>query len=382
MDLHTDFTALVEEYQKVRHQIHQFPEVGLNTVRTVNLVKSKLDECNIPYEDIGVNSLVATIHKGSGDKTVAFRVDMDALDMSEENDFAHKSKEEGKMHACGHDGHCASLLAFAAYLSQHGEFNGTVLLLFQSGEEGYEGALRVIEDGLFDKYKIDYMFGYHVWPGLECGKIAVHNGACMASEDRFEITVTGKSGHASLPHVCNEPFAAVADIIKGLQSIIVRKVPSHERGVVSITQVHGGSLRNGIPDQVLVQGNVRTCNGEVQDLIEASIGQVADGAAVMYGVKTELDYVRKHPVLVNSTADISVKAAEKAVGTDHVVTDMESSMAAEDYAFFMQYTQGCYVWIGNGTDSQPLHNSKFDYNEKALPVAVKYFLATVDELLS
>ncbi|XPV75991.1 MAG: amidohydrolase [Desulfovibrio sp.] len=382
MKLHPDFDALMDEYQTLRHQIHQFPEIGLDTVRTVNLVKSKLDECGISYEDIGVNSLVATIQKGTSDKTIAFRVDMDALQMAEKNDLPYKSKVEGSMHACGHDGHCASLLAAAAYLSKHKEFNGTVLLLFQSGEEGHEGALRVIEDGIFDKFNIEAMFGYHNWPGLETGKIAIHDGACMASEDRFNVIVTGSSGHASLPHSCNEPFAAVADIIKGLQSIIIRKVPSHERGVVSITQVHGGSLPNGIPDRVHVQGNVRTLNPTVQDMIEESISQVVQGAGIMYGVETEVDYVRKHPVLMNSTASVAIKAAHNAVGAENVITDMESSMAAEDFAFFMDHTKGCYIWIGNGVDSPPLHNSKFDYNEAVLPIAVKFFLAVIDEVLT
>ncbi len=381
MALNSEVLALVDEMKEIRRNIHRNPEVGLDTVETAKLIKSKLEEYGIPYSDCGVNSVVAEIKGDEGETTVAFRVDFDALEMEEENEFGHKSQIQGKMHACGHDGHCTSLIALAAYLSKHRNFKGTVLLLFQSGEEGYEGALKVIEDGFFDKYKVDYMFGFHNWPGLEAGKIAVHSGACMASEDRFEIHVTGKSGHASMPHVCNEPFAAVADIIKGLQSIIVRKVPSHERGVISITQVHGGSMRNGIPDQVMVQGNVRTCNKEVQDLIEESIGQVAKGAATMYGVKADLDYIRKHPVLVNSVPEIGIKAAEKVVGAENVVTDMESSMAAEDYAFFMQHTKGCYVWVGNSSDSAALHNSKYDFNDEVLPVAASFFIAVIDELL-
>ncbi|SDK91078.1 hippurate hydrolase [Maridesulfovibrio ferrireducens] len=381
MGLNPDVTALLDEFKAIRHQIHKNPEIGLETVETLALVKSKLDDYGISYENIGVNSLVAKIDGREGDTTVAFRVDMDALEMSEENGFAYKSQVEGRMHACGHDGHCTSLLALAAYLSKNRDFNGTVLLLFQSGEEGYEGALRVIEDSFFDKYKVDYLFGYHAWPGLASGKIAVHKGACMASEDRFEIMVTGKSGHASMPHVCNEPFAAVADIIKGLQTIVGRKIPSHERGVVSITQVHGGSLRNGIPDNVMVQGNVRTCNESVQDLIEESIAQTVAGAAAIYGVKAELDYVRKHPVLVNSVPEIAIKAAQKAVGAENVVTDMESSMAAEDYAFYMKHTKGCYVWIGNGVDSPPLHNSKFDFNDEILAVAASFFIEVIEELL-
>ena len=376
-----ELSAILSEFTELRREIHSRPEIGLETVETLALVKARLDQYGIPCQRIGVNSLVARVDGRERGLTIAFRVDMDALEMGEENDFAHKSTVDGRMHACGHDGHCASLIALAKYLSVNRDFRGTVLLLFQSGEEGYEGALRVIEDGFFEKYSVDYMFGYHAWPGVEAGRIVVHKGACMASEDRFEIMVTGKSGHASMPHVCNEPFAAVADIIKGIQTIVARKIPSHERGVASITQVHGGSLRNGIPDNVLVQGNVRTCNTAVQDLIEESIGQVATGAAAMYGVKAELDYVRKHPVLLNSVPEIAIRAAERAVGADKVITDMESSMAAEDYAFFMNHTKGCYVWIGNGKDSAPLHNSRFDFNDEIIPVVVAYFAEVVKELL-
>jgi len=375
-----DFSALAAEFTALRRELHQQPEVGLDCVQTVSLVKSKLDAYGIAHEDIGVNSLVATVTKGDGPLTVGFRVDMDALLMSELNEFGHKSKVEGKMHACGHDGHCVSLLAFASTLKDL-EFNGTVLLLFQSGEEGYEGALRIIEDGLFEKHKVDYLFGYHNMPGVPTGHIVVHRGACMASEDRIEVHVTGKSGHASMPHVCNEPFAAVADIIKGLQSIVARRVPSHERGVVSITQVHGGSMRNGIPDTVMLQGNVRTNSPAVQDLIEENVTRVVNGAAAMYGVDVELDYDRKHPVLVNTTPDAAINAAVRAVGQERVITDMVSSMAAEDFAFFLAHTKGCYVWIGNGEDSAPLHNSRFDFNDAILPQVLAFFTEVVRELL-
>lgn len=376
-----DLQALIDECVELRHHLHSHPEVGLDVVNTLALVKKKLDEFGIDYKPCGVNSLVATIEGTSSGKTIAFRVDMDALPMQEETDLAYKSLIDGKMHACGHDGHCVSLLAFAGYLARNRDFNGTVLLLFQSGEEGYEGALKVIESGFFETHSIDAMFGYHAMPGVETGKIVVHRGACMSSEDRFEITVTGASGHASTPHLCNEPYAAVADIIKGMQSIIVRKVPSHERGVISVTQVHGGSLPNGIPDTVLVQGNVRTNNGAVQDMIEENIGRVAEGAGVMYDLTTRLDYVRKHPVLVNTEYESTIRAAIKAVGEDNVITDMESSMAAEDFAFFMEHVPGCYVWIGNGTDSPPLHSSRFNYDDTILPVVVKFFASVVKEWL-
>ena len=381
MQLKSEIVSHFDELRDIRKHLHSCPEVGLDTVETVAFVKAKLDSFGVGYEDIGVNSLLAKVEGRGPGKTVAFRADMDALETSEETGLAYQSRTPGRMHACGHDGHTTTLLAFARYLADHRDFDGTVLLLFQSGEEGFGGAFKVIEDGLFEKYTIDFMFGLHNWPGLADDRIVVHFGPCMASEDRFDLTIRGKSGHASVPHLCVDPFAAVADFIKGAQTVIPRKVSAYDKAVISITQVHGGSAYNVIPDEVVIRGNVRTMDGGVQDLIEESLGELADGVATMYGVQTTFDYHRKHPVLVNSLPEPAIKAAARVVGEGNVLTDQLPAMGSEDFAFYMQHTKGCFVWVGNGTDSPVIHNSKYDFNDQLILVGASFFAELLAEVM-
>lgn len=381
MELKPEIAARFEELQEIRRQLHACPEVGLDTVETVAFVKAQLDDLGIGYEDIGVNSLLAKVQGRGPGKTVAFRADMDGLEIAEETGLSYQSRNAGRMHACGHDGHTTTMLAFAGYLAAHRDFDGTVLLLFQSGEEGVGGALKIIEDGLFDKYAIDCMFGLHNWPGYAADQIAVHPGPCMASEDRFDLTIRGKSGHASVPHLCVEPFAPVADFIKGAQTIIARRVSAHDKAVISVTQVHGGSAYNIIPDEVVLRGNVRTTDGAVQDTIEASLGRLAEGVAATYGVQANFVYHRKHPVLANSLPEPAIRAAARVVGEANVLTDELPAMGSEDYAFYMQHTKGCFVWIGNGADSPVIHNSKYDFNDRVILVGASFFAELLDEVM-
>lgn len=373
MHLKPEIAAHFDELRDIRRYLHTCPEIGLDTVDTAAFVKAKLAGFGLGCEDIGANSVLAKVEGRGPGKTVAFRADMDGLETTEETGLPHQSKTPGRMHACGHDGHTTTLLAFARYLADHRDFDGTALLLFQSGEEGFGGALKVIEDGLFEKYAIDGMFGLHNWPGQAEDRIVVHAGPCMASEDRFDLTIRGKSGHASVPHLCVEPFAAVADFIKGAQTVIPRKVSAHDKAVISITQVHGGSAYNIIPGEVVVRGNVRTTDGGVQDLIEASLGELADGVAAMYGVRTAFDYHRKHPVLVNSLPEPAIKAAARVVGGENVLTDQLPAMGSEDFAFYLQHTKGCFVWVGNGVHSPVIHNSRYDFNDQVILVGASYF---------
>lgn len=381
MILEPEIEVYFEELKSIRRHLHSCPEVGLETSETVAFIKGKLDEFGIEYENIGVNSLLAKIKGRGTGKTVAFRSDMDALETLEETGLPYQSIVKGRMHACGHDGHTTIMLAFARYLAQNCEFNGTVLLLFQSGEEGYGGALKVIEDGLFEKYSIDYMFGLHNWPGYAEDQVVVHSGACMASEDRFDLVIRGRSGHASVPHLCVEPFAAVADFIKGAQTIISRKVSAHDKAVISITQIHGGSAYNVIPDEVVIRGNVRTTDDDVQDLIEESLGKLTDGIAEMYQVETSFSYNRKHPVLMNSTPELAIKAAARVAGEDNVLTQELPAMGSEDFAFYMQKTKGCFIWVGNGVDSPVIHNSKYDFNDTAILVGCSVFVELLKEVM-
>jgi len=381
MNLKPEIVARFDELQSIREHLHAHPEVGLETVETAAFVKAKLDSFGISYEDIGVNSLLAKVDGRGPGKTVAFRADMDGLETSEETELPYQSKTKGRMHACGHDGHTTTLLAFARYLADHHDFDGTVLLLFQSGEEGFGGALKIIEDGLFEKHDIDFMFGLHNWPGYAEDQIIVHSGTCMASEDRFELTIRGKSGHASVPHLCVEPFAAVADFIKGAQTVIPRNISAHDKAVISITQVHGGSAYNIIPDEVVIRGNVRTADGDVQDRIEESLGKMVEGVSAMYGVQASFNYHRQHPVLTNTMPEPAVRAATRVVGKENVLTHELPAMGSEDYAFFMQHTKGCFVWVGNGKTSPVIHSSKYDFNDQVILVGASFFAELLEEVL-
>ncbi|WP_022663320.1 amidohydrolase [Paucidesulfovibrio longus] len=381
MPLNAEIASWIADMKAVRHRLHTNPEVGTGTVGTVAFVKEQLRSYGVGFEDIGENSLLARIEGRGPGKTVALRGDMDALETQEETGLPYQSAVKGRAHACGHDGHTATLLAVARHLAGHRDFDGAVLLLFQSGEEGYDGALKVIEDGLFEKHDIDFIFGLHNWPGYATDQVVVHFGAAMASEDRFEILVRGKSGHASMPHGCVEPFAAVADIVKSAQSIVGRKVSAHDKAVVSITQVHGGSADNIIPDEVVIHGNVRTCDGAVQDLIEESLGRVAEGVARMYGVEATLTYRRKHPVLVNTMPEPARAAAAAVVGEDNVLTGELPVMGSEDFAFYLRHVPGCFLWVGNGKDSALLHNSKYDFNDEVILVGASVFVELVRQVL-
>ena len=381
MKIHPDILSQREVLKGMRHHLHAHPEVGTQTPETAAWIAHQLDGLGIAHEPIGENSVLGRVEGRGPGKTIAFRVDLDALEIQEESGVAHVSQVSGRMHACGHDGHTVTLLAFAAYLANHRAFDGTVLLLFQSGEEGFGGARKVIDDGLFEKYPIDLMFGYHNWPGVGAGKVVVHSGACMASEDRFDIRITGRSGHASMPHGCIEPFAAVADIIKGAQSIIPRKVSAHDKAVISITQVHGGSAYNIIPDGVVVRGNVRTLDPSVQDLIETSLGDVVEGVAKVYGVEIDFEYHRNHPVLLNSTPEFARAAAVRVVGEGQLLCEEPPAMGSEDFAFYMERTRGCFLWIGNGESSPLLHNSHYDFNDEVALVGASVFVEILNGVL-
>lgn len=381
MPVKPEIAACFDELKSMRQHLHSCPEIGLETVKTVAFVKEQLNRYGIGYEDIGVNSLLAKVEGRGPGKTVAFRADMDALETTEETGLPYQSAIKGRMHACGHDGHTVTMLAFARYLADHRDFDGTVLLLFQSGEEGFGGALEVVKDGLFEKYRIDCMFGMHNWPGYAENQIVVHHGTAMASEDRFDLVIRGRSGHASVPHACVEPFAAVADFIKGAQSVIARRISAHDKAVISITQVHGGSAYNIIPDEVVVRGNVRTTCSAVQDRIEESLGQLAAGLEAIYGVTAALAYHRKHPPLVNSMPELAVAAAARVVGRDNVLTEELPAMGSEDYAFFMQKTKGCFVWVGNGADSPVIHNSKYDFNDQVILTGASLFAELLEEVM-
>lgn len=377
--------SLVDDMRRWRHQIHAHPELAFQEVETARLVADRLREFGLDvHENIARTGVVGTLSKGDG-PAISLRADMDALPIQEHNDFAHRSRLPGKMHACGHDGHTAMLLGAAAYLARAGRFRGTVHFIFQPAEENEGGGRAMIEAGLFDRFPADAVFGMHNWPGLDLGKIAVRSGPVMAAFDTFEITLTGQATHAAMPQLGRDVMVAAGHLITALQSIVSRNMDPIETAVVSITQLQGGETWNAIPDRVVLRGCTRHFLPQVQDMIEQRIGEIAEGVAAMLGVTAEVSYRRCYPATINSHHETqqAIAAASAAAGANNIVINPPPSMGSEDFAFLLQERPGCYVWLGNGSAAGGclLHNPDYDFNDEALGVGLRYWIALVEQTL-
>jgi hippurate hydrolase len=311
---------------------------------------------------------------------------MDALHIEEQNRFAHASHERGRMHACGHDGHTAMLLGAAKHLAETRNFAGTIYFIFQPAEENEGGARSMIEEGILEKYPIEAVYGMHNWPGLPVGEFAIHAGPMMAAFDIFEIKVKGRGAHAGMPHLAIDPIVAAAQIVNGLQTIASRNVHPLEGGVVSVTQIHGGDTWNVIPETVVLRGTTRSFSPAVRDQIEPAIRRIADGACSACGAQMELRYERRYPPTINSAAEteIAIAAAASLVGDSNVKRDMLPSMAAEDFAWFLEQRPGAYIWIGNGSAESGgmLHSPHYDFNDTILPLGASYWVRLAESILS
>jgi amidohydrolase len=308
---------------------------------------------------------------------------MDALHVHEKNGFAHASQNRGKMHACGHDGHTTMLLGAARYLAETRNFAGTVHFIFQPAEENEGGGGRMVEEGLFEKFPVDSVFGMHNWPGLPVGEFVVRPGPMMAAFDLFEITVRGKGAHAAMPHQGVDPVVVAAQIVSALQTIASRNTHPLESAVVSVTQIHGGDTFNVLPDEVVLGGTTRSFKPEVQDLIEANLRRAAESTAAAYGASVAVRYERRYPPTVNAAAETELAAAVlgEVVGEAKVRRDALPSMGGEDFAFMLQKRPGSYIWIGNG-ESASLHNSSYDFNDEILPLGASYWARLVERALA
>ncbi|MGZ5056569.1 MAG: M20 aminoacylase family protein, partial [Methylobacter sp.] len=324
----------------------------------------------------------------NGGKKIALRADMDALFIQEQNTFAHKSCHDGKMHACGHDGHVAMLLGAACYLAEHRNFDGTVFFIFQPAEEGRAGAKQMIDDGLFEKFPADSVFGLHNFPDIPAGHFAVKSGAMMASLDGFEIVITGQATHAAMPHLGNDAIVAAAQLITALQTIISRTVNPADPAVVSITQIHAGNTWNALPESVLLRGTFRCFSSAVQKTIANKITQLANAVCKGLGGSAEIKFNPEnpgYPVTFNAEAEteLAIQAAMAIAGADGVDQKPEPCMGSEDFAFMLQEKPGCYVWIGNGSSENGclLHNPHYDFNDEILPVGTAYWVKLVETVL-
>ena len=394
MKLVDPIIAFQSELQQIRRDLHAHPELCYEEQRTSDIVADKLTEWGIPViRGLGLTGVVGIIKHGSSKRAIGLRADMDALPMQEVNTFAHASRHPGKMHACGHDGHTAMLLGAAKHLAEHRNFDGTVYLIFQPAEEGGAGARRMIEDGLFEQCPMDAIYGMHNWPGAPVGTMSVVEGPMMASSNEFYVTVKGKGAHAAQPHKGIDPVMVAVQIAQSWQTIISRQKSPLDTAVLSITQIHAGSATNVIPDEAELVGTVRTFTQPVLDMIEQRMGEIARHTAAAFGAEVDFTFRRNYPPLLNHAAEtkFAVEVMKSVVGADNVDANVEPTMGAEDFAFFLQAKPGCYVFIGNGEGDHRdgghglgpcvLHNGSYDFNDHLLPIGASFWVRLAEQSL-
>ena len=329
--------------------------------------------------------VIGTIRRGNMPCVIGLRADMDALPIREMNDFAHRSTDEGKMHACGHDGHTTMLLGAAKYLAATRNFEGTVHLIFQPAEEGGGGGRVMVEQGLFEKFPCDAVFALHNKPGIPVGQIAARPGPLLAASDRWDIRVKARGTHAAHPHFGVDAFVIGAEIVLALQTIASRNLDPLDSAVVSVGFVNGGSAYNVIPDGLHIGGTTRSFRPEVRDLIERRIGEIAQGVAALHGATAETDYRRNYPPTINNTAEAEFAAdvAAEICGADHVIRDVAPSMGGEDFSFMLNVRPGAMLWLGNGSgeDGCFLHNDRYDFNDDTLPIGASFLARLAERFL-
>lgn len=372
-EFHPELTAF-------RRDLHAHPELGFEEIYTAARVKEALERCGVDAvrTGIGKTGLVATIQgrQNSNHKMIGLRADMDALPMTELNDFAWKSSRSGLMHGCGHDGHTAMLVGAARYLAATRNFDGTAVLIFQPGEEGFAGARAMIQDGLFERFPVQAVYGMHNWPGLRPGTVGLNAGPMMASADRVTIEISGRGGHGAHPYQTIDPVVVAAHIITAIQSIVSRNVRAIDSAVVSICAMHAGDpgAMSVVPGKATLVGTVRTFNPDVQDMVERRLNELCSAVALGFGATAAVHYERIYPATINTPEEtlFAANVAESLVGADHVVRDLEPSMGSEDFSFMLQVKPGAYMRIGqgaeNGVGSCLLHNTRYDFNDDILPL--------------
>jgi len=370
----------------LRRDLHAHPELCFNEFRTADVVAAKLTEWGIPiHRGLGTTGVVGIVKNGTSNRAIGLRADMDALPMQEANTFAHASTEPGKMHACGHDGHTAMLLAAAQHLATQRNFDGTVYLIFQPAEEGGGGAREMIKDGLFEQFPMDAVFGMHNWPGMQLGQFAASAGPVMASSNEFKITLHGKGGHAAMPQNALDPVPVACQLVQSFQTIISRNLKPIDAGVISVTMIHAGEATNVIPNRCELQGTVRTFSLAVLDQIEQRMRVMTEHICAASGLRADFAFKRNYPPTINSVAeaDFARQVMAEIVGAEQVLAQ-EPTMGAEDFSFMLQAKPGCYVFIANGDGDHRamghgggpcmLHNPSYDFNDDLLPLGATYWV--------
>ena len=394
MNLLEPILADAAEIARIRRDIHAHPELCFQEERTADVIAKALTDWGIPiHRGLGKTGVVGIVKAGTSPRAVGLRADIDALPMTEHNRFAHASRHPGKMHACGHDGHTAMLLAAAKHLSRHRNFDGTVYLLFQPAEEGGGGAREMIKDGLFEKFPMEAVFGAHNWPGMPVGMVGVNPGAMMASSNGFRAVVRGKGSHAALPHLGVDPVLVACQMVMAWQTILTRNKKPIDPGVISATMIHTGEAINVVPDSAEIRGTVRTFSLEVLDLIETRMREIATGLAATFGATCEFEFTRVYPPTVNHAAETEFvrRTLAQVVGEANVVP-FEPTMGAEDFSFFLQEKPGCYFTFGNGDGTHRegghglgpcmLHNPSYDFNDELIPVGASCWVRLAEAWLA
>ncbi|MCQ8105297.1 M20 family metallopeptidase [Methylomonas sp. SURF-2] len=384
-------TAAIQEF---RRDIHAHPELCFEELRTAERVAEALQAWGIcVHRGLGKTGVVGTIKAGSSPSAIGLRADMDALPILEQNGFAHASVYPGKMHACGHDGHTAMLLAAARYLARHKNFDGTVHLIFQPAEEGGGGADAMIKDGLFERFPMRAVYGMHNWPGIPVGQFAVGEGPVMAAFDTFRVVIRGKGCHAALPHLGLDPVPVSAQIITAFQTILTRSANPLDSGVLSVTTVHVGEAKNVIADSCEMTGTLRTFSADLMNLIQQRMTDIVKHTCLAHGMTGDIEFTEGYPATVNDPqqAELCRRVMAGIVGKENVLRQ-QPVMGAEDFAYMLQQLPGCYCFIGNGQGEHrlpahglgpcTLHNASYDFNDEILPLGATYWVKLVESCLA
>ncbi|AWI52887.1 amidohydrolase [Aquabacterium olei] len=382
-----DVARHTADIQALRRDLHAHPELCFEEVRTSDLVADTLTGWGVEvHRGLGKTGVVGVIQGRPGPRAIGLRADMDALPMTEHNTFAHASRHPGRMHACGHDGHTAMLLAAARHLASNRDFDGTVYLVFQPAEEGGGGAREMIRDGLFERFPMDAIFGMHNWPGLPAGTFAIKDGPCFASSNDFTIRIEGKGCHGAMPHLGIDPVPVACQLVQAFQTILTRNLKPVETGVISVTMIEAGEATNVIPEAVTMRGTVRTFTHEALDLIEQRMREITTQLCAAFGTQADFDFHRNYPPTINHPHETAFarQVMTEVVGPERVQA-FEPTMGAEDFSFFLQHKPGAYFVIGNGDGAHRegghglgpcmLHNPSYDFNDALIPVGATFWVA-------
>ena len=375
-----ELLAQSDAMRVLRRDIHAHPELCFQEERTSEMIARTLAAWGIEvHRGLGKTGVVGVIQGRPGPRSIGLRADIDALPMTEHNQFAHASRYAGRMHACGHDGHTAMLLSAAQHLAATRDFDGKVILVFQPAEEGGGGAREMIQDGLFERFPMDAIFGMHNWPGMPAGTFAIKDGPCFASSNEFHITIRGKGCHGAMPHLGIDPVPVACQLVLAFQTILTRNLRPIETGVISVTMIQAGEATNVVPESVTLQGTVRTFTDETLDLIEERMRELSHQLSAAFGATAEFEFQRNYPPTINHSAETAFarQVMTEVVGPERVEL-FEATMGAEDFSFFLQHKPGAYFVIGNGDGTHregghglgpcTLHNPSYDFNDELIPL--------------